>query len=140
MRTRERNISHFSGIRMTRIYRQFIEFLIFFYYIIDMVDIKLRIYSLREHIKRNRNHIRISCSFSVSEECSLNSVRSGKNSQLCRSNSCTSVIMRMKAYNKIFTIIKMLAHILYLVRIYVRSCDLYSFGKIYYDLLFRSRL
>ena len=65
--------------------------------VIDMLNFKFRVDSLREHVVSDVQNINVTCTLSVSEKGSLNTVSSGKQGKLGAGNACTSVIMRVNA-------------------------------------------
>ena len=101
---------------------------------------KFRVDTLTEHIKCNGDNVRVTCSFTVTEYCTLNSVRTCKQCKFAWRNACTSVVMCVNADNKMFTIVKVLAHIFDLVGIYVCCRNFDSWRKIYDNFVCFGRL
>ena len=63
---------------MSRIYLHLRASLIHIYNLVYILDIKLRIYALREHIICKRQHVHVSCPLTVAEKSPLYTLRSRK--------------------------------------------------------------
>ena len=67
-------------------------------------EVKLRIDALHVHVHADRDNIHVSGSLAVSEQRSLDTVCSGKDTHLCIGNAAAAVIVRMKGKNDIIAV------------------------------------
>ena len=102
-------------------------------------EIQFWVNAVRIHIQCQSNYIRISRSFTVSEQRALNSIRSGQQSKLGIGHAAAAVIVRMQGNDYVLSFVKIFAHILDLTGVNVRKRELHRYRKIYYNLFFRRR-
>ena len=115
-----------SGIRWTLIYTHARILLIFLSYIHDVWKIKSRLNTHWNHIHRKSHDVNITCTLSVSKECSLNSVRSCKNTKLSIRYAASTVIVRVYTEHNILAVLHIAAQIFNLWREYMRHRNLNS--------------
>ena len=103
-------------------------------------EIKLGIDALSEHIERERYYISVTGSFTVAEECSLNSVSACKKSHLGVCHGASSVVVGVERNDDVLSVFEIVIHILYLICVNVRHRYLNGHGKIYNHLFVSRRL
>ena len=81
---------------------------------------KFRVDTLTEHIKCNSDNVRVTCSFTVTEYCTLNSVRTCKQCKFACGNTASTVIVRMKGNDYVFTVFQIITHVFHLTCIHMR--------------------
>ena len=89
-------------------------------------EVKLRIDALHVHVHADRDNIHVSGSLAVSEQRSLDTVCSGKDTHLCIGNAAAAVIVRMSASNDALPVLKVRMHPFNLVRIHIGGGHLYG--------------
>ena len=89
-------------------------------------EVKLRIDALHVHVHADRDNIHVSGSLAVSEQRSLDTVCSGKDTHLCIGNAAAAVIVRMKGKNDIIAVFQVFAHVFHLACINVRHGKLHG--------------
>ena len=102
--------------------------------------IKTAVHSVCGHIECNGHQVHVTCSLTVSEKCSLNSVCTCKNAQLGIRNAGASVIVGMNRYHNSLSVLQVIGHILDLIRKNMGHCNLYGGGKIDDGLIIRCGL
>ena len=126
-----------SAVRTSRIYVHAGEFFVFFTDAWHIREIKFRIYTLSIHIHRQCNDIYITGTLTISEQSSFDTVCTCQKSQLRICNTTSPVVMRVKRYNNIFSVIQVITHILNLACIYVRHGMFYCYRQVNDCLLIR---
>ena len=103
-------------------------------------EVQLWIYTVGEHIHGKCNDIYITCSLTITKQCTFDTVSTCQQSQFCITDTASSVIMGMQAQSHCFTIFQILADIFYLGCKYMRHCNLYCGRNIDNNLILRLRL
>ena len=85
---------------------------------------------LHVHVHADRDNIHVSGSLAVSEQRSLDTVCSGKDTHLCIGNAAAAVIVRMKGKNDIIAVFQVFAHVFHLACINVRHGKLTVLGRL----------
>ena len=124
MRTRESGEHKLAGIRMAGADMHSRRALIDFLNLVDIMEIKLGVNALSIHIQRQSYYINIACAFAVAEKRALDSVRTRKNTELRSRHGSASVVMRMKADDRVLSVGQVAAEIFYLIRKEIRSAAL----------------
>ena len=102
--------------------------------------IETGIYALHIHIHRHGNDIRVTRAFAVAEEGALYPVRACEQAQFAIRDRATSVVVRVKGYQHVFSVVQVLGHKLYLLSVHVRRAHFYGSGQVDYDFSVRRRL
>ena len=72
------------------------------------------------HIHCKSDYIYVTCTLTITKQCTFYSVSACKNTKLCISNTAASVIMRMKREYNIVSHDEILTHVFDLACVYVR--------------------
>ena len=99
----------------------------------DLSDTIDQLYEGRWISRTTKDHyhnIRITCSLTVSEKSTFNSVCTCHNTKLTCSYCTSSVIVCMEAYNKAVSVLYISAYIFHLVCIYIRCSHFNSIWQI----------
>ena len=140
MRTGECGKYELTCIRMSRIDVHLCATLVNLCDLTDVLDIQLRIDSLREHVVSQSQDIYITGTLTVSEQSSLYTVCACKQCQLGSCHAGSTVIVRMYAQDHAVTILEVTIHPLDLVCINIRSVHLNGGRQVEDDRLLRSCL
>lgn len=82
--------------------------------------INLRVHTLGIHIHTKRYNIHITGTLTISEQSSLNSVSTCKKTHLGVCNATSTIIVRMKRNDHVFTVFQIITHVFHLTCIHMR--------------------
>ena len=123
-----------TGIRLSRWNRHLRAALIDFLDAVDILERKLRIHALREHVIGERQDVDIARTLTVSEERTLDTVCTGKQCKLCGRDTLTTIVVRVHGQNHLLTVLEVLRHILDLIGIDIRRIHLHRGRQVDDDL------
>ena len=119
-----------TAVRASRVYVHAGEFFIFFADIRHIGEVQFRIYPLCIHIHSQCDDIYVTGTLTVSEQCSFDTVCTGKKSKFRVCHTTSTVVVRMQRYDNIFSVIQIVAHVLDLACIYVRHGMFYGYRQV----------
>ena len=134
MRTGEGRKYQRTGVRLSRRNRHLRAALIDFLDAVDILERKLRIHALREHVIGERQDVDITRTLTVSEERTLDTVCTGKQCKLCGRDTLTTIVVRVHGQNHLLTVLEVLRHILDLIGIDIRRIHLHRGRQVDDDL------
>ena len=85
----------------------------------NITEIKLRVYTLSEHIECNCYKVKVAGTLAVAEQRAFHTFCASHDGKFCRSNRRAAVIMRMNAYDSGFPVMQIFAEVFNLVGISV---------------------
>ena len=134
MRTGEGGKYQGTGIRLSRWNRHLRAALINFLDAVDILERKLRIHALREHVIGERQDVDIARTLTVSEERTLDTIRAGEQRKLRGCDALPTIVVRMHGEDHMLTVLEVLRHILDLIGIDIRRIHLHRGRQVDDDL------
>ena len=112
MRSRKCRKHQISGIWLTVVYLHSCQAFISLTDLFHIREIKSRIYTLGIHIHAKCNNVNVTGTFSVSEQCTFDTVGTCKDTKLRCRHTASSVVVRMQGKYNILSVFQMLMYIL----------------------------
>ena len=106
---------------------------------LDIVKVKFRVYTLREHIESKGYNIHIPGTFAIAKQCAFNPFATGHKCKFCSGYRAPSVIMGMQANKNRLTILQIIAKPLYLIGIHIGCCHFNRGRKVNNNRIVRCR-
>ena len=109
----------FAGIGLAFMHVHFGAFFVNIFNFQNITEIKLRVYTLSEHIECNCYKVKVAGTLAVAEQRAFHTFCACHDGKFCRSNCRAAVIMRMNAYDSSFPVMQVFAEVFNLVGISV---------------------